>query len=141
MDVSLFQLPGDLPVSEQSLSNLISEICSKISFKPDSISIVFVSDKELAAFHKEYLNDPDVTDVITFNLGEKNIEGEIYISVDRAKEQSTLFNVTFPVEVLRLIIHGILHLAGYDDIDEIDRSIMKELENNLVEEFSSYLVN
>jgi rRNA maturation RNase YbeY len=86
--------------------------------------------------HGEYLNDPSKTDVMTFNLGDDEIEGEIYISYDRAVEQAKENQVDIFNEITRLVIHGLLHLAGYDDNAEADRAVMKKLENELVESFS-----
>jgi rRNA maturation RNase YbeY len=83
--------------------------------------------------HKVYLNNPEPTDVITFDLGEESVEGEIYISVDRAKEQSCLYNVALDEEIIRLMIHGLLHLKGFNDIEDEDRKEMKKEEYRLIE--------
>jgi len=98
------------------------------------VSFIFVSDDELAEMHNKYLDDPSKTDVITFNLGDENIEGEIYISAERAADQATQFETTFDEEILRLMIHGLLHLADYDDLNEKDYKKMKKAEDSLLKQ-------
>ena len=119
-----------------SLKLLIDNVCDDIQLDVESIDIIFMSDEMLKKMHEEYLNDPTLTDVITFDLGDEHIEGEIYISLDRAMEQAAIYNVPYFIEITRLIIHGILHLKGYDDISEDDRKKMKEIENQLVERYN-----
>ena len=109
--------------------------CSdKIDLKVSSIDVIIVDDKTLRELHKIYLNDDSNTDVMTFNLGDEDeIESEIYISLPRAQEQAEEFHVSFQEEMIRLLIHACLHLAGYDDLNETDRKTMKDQENELVE--------
>ncbi|MFZ1573036.1 MAG: rRNA maturation RNase YbeY [Chlorobiota bacterium] len=106
-----------------------------------NVNVIFVCDLELLDINKIYLNHNYLTDVITFNLNQSDsnkskinnsdlIEGEIYISVDRAKEQSKIFNVKFYNEVYRLAIHGALHLCGYEDNTDVKRLSMTNLENH-----------
>jgi len=119
-----------------SLKLLIDNVCDNIQLEAESINVIFISDDMLKKMHEEYLNDPTLTDVITFDLGDEHIEGELYISLDRAKEQAAIYQVPYFTEITRLIIHGILHLKGYDDISEDDRKKMKEIENQLVEKYN-----
>jgi rRNA maturation RNase YbeY len=120
----------------KTIQSMIHGVCDDISLKAESIDIIFVDDNTLKNMHAEYLDDPTYTDIITFNLGDENIEGELYISLDRALEQAEAYKVPYFNEIKRLIIHGILHLAGYDDIKEEDRSEMKAVENRLVDNFN-----
>ncbi len=111
-------------------------MADELNLKADSVNVVFVDDSTLRAMHRQYLDDDTFTDVMTFDLGEENIEGEIYISTDRALAQADEFGVTPEEEVVRLIIHGLLHLKGYDDTTEKLRSEMKQMEDRLVEKYS-----
>ena len=115
------------------LTNVVDWICRQNNLQPESIDIILVDDDTLREMHKIYLDDDSVTDVMTFNLADdKSIEGEIYISVPRATAQSLEYGVTLIQELVRLIIHGCLHLSGYDDQAEDSRKEMKKIEDNLV---------
>ncbi len=119
-----------------TLKNMMEIVLKDIALDAASVDVIFVDDVTLKNMHAEYLNDSSYTDVITFNLGDEKIEGEIYVSVDRAQAQAETYNVTYFSEINRLIIHGILHLKGYNDLTEQERSAMKEIENRLVERFN-----
>ncbi len=94
------------------------------------LSFVFCSDDYLLKMNKDYLQHDYFTDVITFDYTENNIiSGDIFISIDRIKENAKSFNVTFEEELQRVMIHGILHLIGYNDKTEEEQSEMTEKEN------------
>ena len=98
----------------------------------ENVSLVFGSDNLLNELKKEYFDQDHFTDVIAFRLNdyeEKDVEGEIYISIPRAQENADAFNEPFAKEVSRLIIHGGLHLLNYNDETEEERSIMTQKEN------------
>lgn len=136
MEIEINELPPAFVFSKSQLQKIVKAVTTDISLKALSITIIFVTDSYLADIHARYLNDPEKTDVITFNLGEDKIEGEIYISYERALEQAKLYGVSCEKEIIRLVIHGILHLAGYDDLNKNDRVIMKERENQVVDKYS-----
>lgn len=103
----------------------------------NEISIIFVDDDYLRKLHNDYLNDDSYTDVMSFNLSEdEQVEGEIYISLDRALHYANEFGVTFGSEIARLIIHGILHLKGYDDATEDQKKEMHEMEDDYLDKYS-----
>lgn len=80
------------------------------------ISYIFCSEEKILEINRQYLNHDYFTDIITFDYSEKNIlSGDIFISPDTLKTNAIEFNVTFEEELLRIIIHGILHLCGQDD--------------------------
>ncbi len=95
------------------------------------LNLIYVTDEDILTINRKYLRHNQTTDVITFSLGEdrKNIEGEIYISLDTAKKQSDEYKVSLQNEIIRLAIHGALHLSGYDDNTEENRLKMHNLEN------------
>lgn len=107
----------------------------EINLEAKSCAVIFVEDAFLKEMHGHYLSDPTITDVITFDLGEEAVEGEIYISTDRAADQAEQYGTPVEEEIIRLIIHGMLHLKGYDDIYEQDRIEMKKEENRLTEKY------
>jgi len=96
-----------------------------------SISFVFCTDDELLKINREALNHDYYTDIITFELNEKNepIESDIYISIDRVRENAKLLSLSFNEELLRVIIHGVLHLCGYKDKKKKEKENMREMEN------------
>ncbi|NWF49142.1 MAG: rRNA maturation RNase YbeY [Ignavibacteriaceae bacterium] len=111
----------------------------KLKFSVDSLTINFVSAKEISEINQKYLNHNYSTDIITFNynIDSAGLDGEIFISTEDAKANAEKFKTTFHNEMIRLIIHGILHLLGYDDVKKNDKLKMKRIENQLVLELSS----
>lgn len=92
------------------------------------ISIIFLNDFEIQKINAQFLNHDFTTDVISFNYNEEQLEGEIYISVDTAELQAKEYKVSLTNEVLRLSIHGILHLLGYEDHTVENKEKMHNLE-------------
>lgn len=109
-------------------------LIKELDFIIESLPINFISSDQIIDINKEYLNHNYSTDIITFNYSgsNKKLDGEIFISVDDAKKNAREFDNSIKEELLRLVIHGILHLLGYDDIKAGDRKKMKELENRLL---------
>jgi rRNA maturation RNase YbeY len=94
-----------------------------------SLNYIFCTDKFLLGINRSYLNHDDYTDIITFNLSENLVvEGEIYISIDRVKENAQLFRRNFNEEIRRVIFHGALHLCGYKDNTASQKKQMRERE-------------
>jgi len=99
------------------------------------ISFIFVSDDFLSDFKKKYFHKNHFTDVIAFRLNEYEesfVEGEVYISLPRAKENARFFNQPYAKEVSRLIIHGCLHLIGFKDDSKTDKEIMIKNEDDIL---------
>ncbi|MCX7835477.1 MAG: rRNA maturation RNase YbeY [bacterium] len=104
--------------------------------KYDQICVVLVNDDRIKQIHLQYMNDNSATDVITFDLTwyAQRISGDIFISLDTAKINAKEFQVTLLNEVLRLAIHGALHLCGYKDNYAVLRKIMSDRENQILNE-------
>lgn len=104
------------------------------------IDYIFCDDLFLLSINQSFLNHDYFTDIITFDLSEKKDEiiGEVYISVDRIKENAKLFSVTTNEERLRVIIHGALHLCGYKDKRKSDKEIMQQKENEYLSLFINF---
>jgi probable rRNA maturation factor len=95
-----------------------------------SIDIIFCSDVFLLKLNKEFLKHNFLTDIITFNNSEDNfVSGELYISLERVKENAKKFDVTYKSEIYRVIIHGILHLLNYEDKTSEKKKKMREKED------------
>ncbi len=94
------------------------------------ISIIFCSDNYILDINHKYLEHDYFTDIITFDYCERDrISGDLFISVDSVKENSLEYGVEFADEMNRVIVHGILHLIGYDDHTDEDISMMRKKEN------------
>jgi rRNA maturation RNase YbeY len=96
-----------------------------------NIDYVFCSDSFLLRINKKFLNHNYLTDTITFNYSYdlKQLEGEVYISTDRIKKNAVRFSVAFDDEINRVMIHGALHLCGYDDKKKREAVVMKQKED------------
>jgi probable rRNA maturation factor len=96
-----------------------------------SLNYVFCSDESLLAINKEFLQHDFFTDIITFDFSEKGqpINAEIYISVERVKENAVSYHSSFRKELQRVIFHGVLHLCGYKDKTPKDAKLMREMED------------
>ena len=100
------------------------------------INYVFCSDEHLLEINKTHLDHNTFTDIITFDYTvNKIISAEIYISIDRVKENAQEYKVSFDNELKRVMVHGILHCCGYGDSTKESKANMKELENKKIELF------
>lgn len=109
----------------------VKEVIQKEGFQLKSLSYVFCTDEDLLQRNIQFLNHKTLTDIITFDLSEEEglIEGEIYISIDRVRENATKFSKTFEDELHRVLIHGVLHLAGYKDKKADQKAEMRKRED------------
>lgn len=107
----------------------------------EDIQYIFCDDDYLIEINRQYLNHDDYTDIITFPYSKKGepIQSEIYISTERVKENAQKFGVSFHMELLRVMAHGLLHLIGYSDKDEDGALEMRKAEDECIGLFSSLL--
>lgn len=125
-----------LPVKKALIRKWISAIIKREKCKEGRIAYTFCSDKELHRINREFLNHDTLTDIVTFDYGEgETVSGEIYISVDRAKDNAAKFDAEFETELQRVIIHGILHLCGYGDKTKAEKKLMREKEDAALRSF------
>lgn len=126
----------DLPITENDLNHLVQIIEKFHGVSIREIEVVFVDEDEIVRINKEYLNRDYITDIISFNYNETDqadIEGTLFCCAQRIAEQSSLFNSDLRSEFLRVIIHGILHLIGYDDQTKKEKEMMTQRENEILE--------
>jgi probable rRNA maturation factor len=97
---------------------------------PGEISYIFCSDQYLHELNVKHLNHNTLTDIITFDYCEKNrVNGDLFISIDRVKDNAKSFNSSIENELHRVMIHGILHLCGYKDKTAEDQNVMSAKED------------
>ncbi len=116
-----------------AVKKIISRIIADAGLKPGVCDVIFTDDEKLYEINREFLGHDYYTDIITFNYNEgKTVNGEIYISVDRVKDNAVNLSVKLKSEIRRVIFHGFLHLCGYDDTNP-------ELKNRMTEREEMYL--
>ena len=115
----------------------LTKIADKEGFTIGQLNYIFCSDEYLHKINLEYLNHDTYTDIITFDNSEDEatIEGDIFVSIDRIRENSEILNTIFEEEVKRVIVHGLLHLCGYDDHSPEDKVEMRRLESEYISAF------
>ncbi|MFT6808787.1 MAG: putative rRNA maturation factor [Saprospiraceae bacterium] len=98
-----------------------------------SLNVIFCSDEFLLKINQEHLNHDYYTDIITFDYNTEEIEGELYISIERVRENAISLGVSFEHELHRVIIHGVLHLCGYGDKTDEEEKTMRSKEDFYLE--------
>ena len=125
-------LQGGFSLRERSsLKSFIETLFKKEKKKLQALNYIFCSDEYLLQINKQYLRHDFYTDIITFGLSEPDepINAEIYISVDRVRENAGQFKTTLRKEMHRVIFHGALHLCGYRDKKKKEEILMRQMEN------------
>ena len=117
------------------IKKYIKQLIINEIYKLGEVSIIFCSDNFLLDINKEYLNHNYFTDIITFNYVEDTtISGDLFISVDRVRENAREYKTSFEKELFRVIFHGVLHLIGYNDKTKEEQKVMREKENFYLKE-------
>jgi rRNA maturation RNase YbeY len=113
------------------LKHWLVDVIENEQASPGTINIIFTSDEDLSELNRKYLSSENLTDVISFNYTENQIiEGDIYVSVPRVRENAERFNVLFQEEMKRVMVHGLLHLLGYQDKTNKQQLRMRRLEDS-----------
>lgn len=124
-----FEKKGIALQNRSKLQAFIETLFKKEKKKLASINYIFCSDKRLLEINQQFLRHDYYTDIITFDLSEAEAtQAEIYISIDRVKENAKNEGVSFRSELHRVIFHGALHLCGYKDKTKAESSLMRERE-------------
>lgn len=119
------------PLSDQKpITSWIEAVINGYNKTPGELNIIFCSDEYLLSINREWLQHDYYTDIITFDYSEQDtVEGDLYISIERVKDNATSLDQTYQDELHRVIIHGILHLIGFSDKTEEEQQQMREREN------------
>lgn len=121
------------------IRNWLNRVIEKEGLELGFISISLCSDKHLLKINKSALQHDYYTDIITFQLNEENeaLEGDLYISIDRVKDNAKSLKIKWEDELKRVLVHGVLHLCGYKDKTKKESELMRKKEN----EYLSLLIN
>lgn len=122
------------------LSGWIKEAISAENRAFGEINVILCSDEYLLEMNKEYLKHDYYTDIITFNYNEeKVVSGDLFISLDRVKDNAIKNEVSLETEVYRVVIHGIMHLCGYNDKTKTEQIKIRERENFYLKKMEKFL--
>lgn len=114
----------------------LQALAHKEQKKLGNINYIFCDDDYLLNLNLQYLQHDTLTDIITFDYCEEDtISGDIYISIERVRENAVIFKVSFDEELLRVLAHGIMHLCGYKDKSDDDAAKMRQKENFAIQKF------
>jgi len=128
--VAVFNNHGKYRAPGQKTRNYVMRVLRLAGIRKAEIRVVFVDSQYCRKINKQFLEHNNVTDVVSFPLESRpNLEGEIYVNIDRARQQARDFHVSIANEVARLVIHGVLHLVGYDDATPGRSAVMKKTED------------
>lgn len=124
------------------IKKFLGKVISEENKTPGDLNFIFTSDEVLLSINKEFLKHNYLTDVIAFDYSKKDcLNGEVYISVDALRRNSRLFSEKFSDELVRVMIHGTLHLCGYLDDNKEQRDKMFRRQEQLTEEFRKEVKN
>ncbi len=121
---------------ESKYRNWIENVAASEEGEISQLDYIFCTDEYLLEKNQQYLKHDTYTDIITFDYSRgKAIAGDVFVSIDRLKENSDKYNVRFNDELLRVMAHGVLHMLGYNDKSDEDRVVMRQKENDKIKLF------
>jgi len=126
---------SSFPIDKQVFERAVTHVLQESDFRSAEISLVIVNDEEMHRLNVEFLDHDYPTDVLSFPLAKKNgfLAGEIIASVDTAHRECKSHGLTTTEELMLYVVHGVLHLIGYNDKDEEARNVMRKKENYFME--------
>ena len=140
-EINIFNENKDIDFHKDHIIQLINLSLETAKYNQVKINLIFCDNDKLNSFKKEYFNDDVLTDIVTFPIkNNDDLEAEIYISVEMARINSKEFNVSLDNELSRLIIHGVLHLIGFNDDTEDSKKIMFLKQEEIISNFSETFV-
>ncbi|KAB1157091.1 rRNA maturation RNase YbeY [Flavobacterium luteum] len=126
-----FELPN-----ESEISNWLSNVIQSENKKEGDINYIFCDDNYLVEINQQYLAHDTLTDIISFDYSVGNeLHGDVFISIERVRENAQEFKVSLEEELQRVMVHGILHYCGYKDKSHDDELLMREKENEKIKLF------
>lgn len=124
-------------INEELVVKWLDESVRPLGFAIGELSFIFCSDEYLKKINIKYLNHDFFTDVITFDYSkDKLLFGDVYVSTDRVKENAETYNSSFNKELFRVMIHGVLHLCGFNDKTKKEKTLIRYKENEALSAIS-----
>ncbi len=139
IDVEIQDLQELIDLDHEQIDNLVRFVLTR-SDHVGRIGLCFVDDEAISALHQQFMDDPTPTDVITFPLEtvvEGSLDGEIVVSTETALREAPRHQLAAEEEVRLYIVHGLLHLLGYDDLDEPGQKTMNRLQQGLLDRWKA----
>nr|WP_315189491.1 rRNA maturation RNase YbeY [uncultured Flavobacterium sp.] len=122
--------------NEQAFEDWLSRVIVSENKNEGEINYIFCDDEYLHKINLEYLNHDTLTDIISFDYSMGNeLNGDIFVSIERVKDNAADFNVLFDDELKRVVVHGILHYCGYKDKSDADEALMRSKEDEKIAMF------
>lgn len=127
-ELGKYSLPG---FNEKRIREWLNNVINHEGAEAGIIQFILIKDEDLLEINRTYLKHDTLTDIITFNFNKEfgGISGDIYISLERVFENAEHYHVSVINELMRVMVHGVLHLIGYDDQDESSKQMMRDREN------------
>ncbi|MCE1187740.1 MAG: rRNA maturation RNase YbeY [Ignavibacteria bacterium] len=128
-------------ITAREVHAVVKHVKQQLQFTIDNLDIAFISGEELLKINQEYLQHNYKTDIISFDYTDGNsaVDAELLISVDDAEKNAEKFGVTVKEELIRLVVHGLLHVRGFDDLDKKEKSRMMKEQERLVQEIRAFI--
>ena len=119
--------------NEEAITAWLTNVITSENKKEGEINYIFCDDEYLHKINLEYLNHDTLTDIISFDYTMGNeISGDVFVSVERVKDNAKDFNVAFEEELKRVLVHGVLHYCGYKDKGEAEEQLMRSKEDEKI---------
>ena len=141
-EINIFKEYGDIDFHKDHIIQLINLSLESAKYNQVKINLIFCDNDKLNSFKRQYFDDDVLTDIVSFPIKNDNdLEAEIYISIEMAKINADEFNVSLNNELSRLIVHGVLHLVGFNDDTEDSKKIMFLKQDEIISNFQKDVCN
>ncbi len=141
-EINIFKEYRDIDFHKDHIIQLINLSLESKKYNQVKINLIFCDNEKLNSFKRQYFDDDVLTDIVTFPImNDNDLEAEIYISIEMAKINADEFNVSLNNELSRLIIHGVLHLIGFNDDTEDSKKIMFSKQEEIISNFKKDVCN
>ena len=140
IEINIFNKALNLKIEDSKVRELVHLALNEIHYEKINLNFIFCNDQTLNDFKVKYFNDDVLTDIVTFPIrNDPELEAEIYISHEMAIQNAKEFKVSLNNEISRLIVHGILHLIGFNDTTKEKKKEMFEKQEQVISNFNKKL--